>query len=93
MVEEMRKMPGVPTPMRLTIRYDDALQRITGKAEEMMWMGEGGTFLFLLQSVFESHPEIEKQYPPGALKLTINGLPPKPHSPLFDGDIVEFFVA
>ena len=92
MAEELRRM-GAPAPMHIAIRYDVVLQEITRVAEEPMWMGEGGTFLFLLQSVFDSHPEINRRYPPGTLKLAINGLPPKPYSPLFDGDVVEFSVA
>lgn len=93
MIEEMSKMPGMPKPMHLTVRYDDALQEITRVAEEPMWMGEGGTFVYLLQNVFMAHPDIEKRYPPGSLRLMINGTFPKTYSPLFDSDIVTFDVS
>ena len=56
-------------------------------------MGEGGVFVYLLQNVFMAYPEMEQRYPPGTIGFTINGIPPKPHSPLFDGDTVFFSVA
>ena len=92
MLEELAKTPGAPRPMHLTLQYDSALERITGCAEEPMFMGEGGTFLYLLQSVFAAYPEMERRYPPGTIGFTINGIPPRVHSPLFDGDIISFSV-
>ena len=93
MVKKMRGIPDMPAPMRLTIRYDEALQKITRVAEEPVFMGEGATFVYLLQNIFIEHPEIEKRYPPGALGFSINGFPPKSYSPVFDGDVVSFSVA
>jgi len=94
MIEEMAKEhPEMPRALRLTLRYDKTLQRITGRAEEPMFMGEGGVFVYLLQNVFMAYPEMERRYPPGTIGFTINGTPPKPHSPLFDGDTVFFSVA
>lgn len=93
MVEEMVKMPGMPKPIRLTVRYDGALQKITGRAEDPVFMSEGSTFVYLIQNVFIEHPEIEKQYPPGVLTFFIHGIPPKEYTPLFDGDVVIFGVS
>jgi len=98
--EEMKAMlaqiksanPGMPESMRLTVRYNKELQKITNCTEEPIFMGVGGTFYYLLMNVFMSHPEIEQQYPPGVLLFNVNGCPPKLHSPLFDGDIIEFGV-
>ncbi|OHB25329.1 MAG: hypothetical protein A2542_01845 [Parcubacteria group bacterium RIFOXYD2_FULL_52_8] len=87
-----RMAPDMSTPMRLTVRYDTTLQKITGCAEESVFMGAGGTFLYLLQNVFMSHPEIQKKYPPGVLGFEVNGFPPKTYSPMFDGDVITFSV-
>ena len=92
MAEEMAKIPGMPRAMFLKVQYDEELQKITGKEEEPMVMGEGGTFLYLLQNIFIEHPELEKRYPPGVLGFSINGISPKTYTPLFDGDIIEFRV-
>ena len=85
-------MPGMPAPMRITVQYDETLQKITGTAEEPMWMGEGGTFVFALESIFMGHPDIEKTYPPGKLGFLLSGSLPKPHSLLFDGDTIRVCV-
>ena len=83
----------MPPPITLTIRFDRELQKITGKEERPVIMNEGAIFSFLLMSVFSEYPKIESKYPPGTLGLTINGEPPKLYSPLFDGDVVSFFVS
>jgi len=88
----MTKIPGMSKSIRVTVCYDSELQKITGCAEESMFMSEGSTFLYLLQNIFMAHPGIEKQYPPGVLLFSINGFPPKTYSPLFDGDVVAFDV-
>lgn len=93
MVEEMAKMPGMPKAIRITARYDKELQKITGRAEDPVFMSEGSTFLYLLQNVFIEHPEIENRYSPGVLLFSINDIPPKTYSPLFDGDVVVFGVS
>lgn len=92
MIEEMSKYADMPKPIRITARYDEMLQKITGRAEDSVYMGEGSAFIYLLQNIFMEHPEIEKQYPPGALTFSINDVPPKTYSPLFDGDVVIFGV-
>ena|SRR3989338_6013 len=93
MIKEMAKEhPEMPRALRLTLRYDATLQKITGRAEEPMFMGEGGAFVYLLQNVFMAYPEMERRYPPGTIGFTINGPPPKPHSPLFEGDIISFTI-
>lgn len=48
MVEGMAKIPGMPKAMFLKIQYDKELQKITGKKEHPMIMGEGGNFGYLL---------------------------------------------
>ena len=93
MLAEMGKYAEMPKAIRVTVRYDSALQKITGRAEDPMLMGEGSTFLYLLQNVLMAYPEIEEKYPPGALGFLIHETPPKTYSPLFDGDIVFFSVA
>ncbi len=91
MIEKMaREHPEMPRAMRLTVRYDETLQKITCCAEEPVFMGEGGVFVYLLQNVFMAHPELEKQYPPGTIALAINGSQPKPHSQLIDWDFISF---
>src|SRR3989344_9412236 len=72
MIEKMAKEhPEMPRALRLTLRYDAALQKITGRAEEPMFMGEGGAFVYLLQNVFMAYPEMERRYPPGTIGFTI----------------------
>ena len=83
----------MPPPITLTIRFDRELQKITSKEEHPAIINEGAPFSFLLMSVFAEYPEIENKYPPGTLGFTINGEPPKLYSPLFDGDVVSFFVS
>lgn len=98
--DDMRKMidamaqaaPGMPRAMRLVLRYDAALQRITGRSEEPMYISEGALFGYLLENVLSAYPKINRQYAPGILGFTINGKPPNLHSLLLDGDIVDFFV-
>jgi hypothetical protein len=79
--------------IRVTVRYDERLQRITGEKEHPVVMNEGAGFLFLLQCVFIEYPQIENEYAPGMLCFAINGKPPKAHSMLRDGDEVFFEAA
>jgi len=79
-------------PINIEVQYDKKIQEITGVASEPTMMNEGALFWFLLESVLTSHPDIPKTYPAGALGMTINGKPPKPYSPLLDGDKVMFLV-
>ena len=81
------------TMIRVTVRYDERLQKITGEKEQPVVMNEGSGFLFLLQCVFVEHPQIESEYAPGMLGFKINGRAPKVHSKLRDGDEVLFEAA
>jgi hypothetical protein len=83
----------MPPPIALTVRFDRKLQKLTGKEEHPVIMNEGALFSFLLMSILSEYSGIESKYPPGALGFTVNGEPPKPYSPLFDGDVVSFFVS
>ena len=91
-VEEMLETSGMPRAIHIVARYDKELQNITGKAEHPVYMSEGSTFVYLLQNIFIEYPEIEEKYPPGVLAFAINDRMPKPHTPLLDGDIVEFSI-
>ena len=88
----MQEIPSMPKAIRIEVFYNVKLQEITGVESEVVFMSEGSTFVYLLQNVFMAHPGIEEKYPPGTLGLTINEYPPKPHSPMFDGDKVMFLV-
>jgi len=81
------------SPITITIKFDEALQRLTAITEHPVVMSEGANFSFLLMSVFAEYPEIEERYPAGVLGFTINEAPPKLYSPLFDGDIVYFSIS
>jgi len=92
-VEQMKQSGGdMPTPINIEVRYDETLQKMTGTASEPVTMSEGATFAYLMQNIFMAHPDIPEKYPPGTLGMDINGHPPRPHSPLFDGDVVSFVV-
>lgn len=83
----------MPPPITITIQFDTELQKLTGKAGHPVIMSQGATFMFLLMSVMEEYPDIQKKYPPGTLRFTINEIPPKIYTPLLDGDIVSFSVS
>lgn len=93
MMEEMSKIANMPRPIRIVVRYDNELQKITRKSEHPVIMSNGSTFVYLLMNIFMEYPNIERQYPPGALGFSINNIPPKTHTPLFDGDSVDFNVS
>ena len=93
MAEEMSKIPGMPKAMFLKVEFDWKLQKITGKKDIPMVMGEGATFAYLLQNIFIEYPKIENKYPAGSLGFVINGTSPKAYTPIFDGDVVSFSVS
>lgn len=93
MLEKMSKFANMPRSIRITARYDKELQKITRKEEHPVIMSEGSTFVYLLMNIFMEYPDIEKQYPPGVLGFSINNIPPKTYTPLFDGDIVDLSVS
>ena len=77
-----------PRPISIILRFDKKLQEITDSREISIFTSECAPFLFLLSSIFDTYPEIEKRYPPGLLGLTINDIPPTPQTVLYEGDIV-----
>lgn len=88
----MNTNSSIPKPISIVVKYDQELEKITGIKEHPVMMSDGATFMFLLQSIFMEYPEIENKYPPGIVGFLINGTPPKPYTPLFDGDVVSFSV-
>jgi len=62
--------------VKVNIYYDIGLQKITGKAEEPAIISENLLFVYFLNFIFSSHPDITKKYPPGTLGFTINSMPP-----------------
>ncbi|MBI5613689.1 hypothetical protein HY947_02085 [Candidatus Gottesmanbacteria bacterium] len=64
------------------------LREITGTFHEKAMVSSNLIFIFLLQQIFTSYPEIEKQFPPGALGLMINDSPPTDFSLLENDDVV-----
>lgn len=83
-------IPGMPRGIKVIVRYDSELQNITGSGAQQMIISEGAPFLYLLMNVFSAYPEIEEKYPPGTLGITINGIPPRDHAVLLDGDTIDF---
>ena len=82
----------MPKAMRVNVRFSEKLQKITGKEGHPVIISEGASFLYLLMNIFMEYPEIEEKYPPGVLGFTINGIPPRNHAILFDGDTVDFAI-
>lgn len=91
-IEKMGEIPGMPRPARVEIRYDQTLQKITGRACDPIVVSEGLPFLMLLNTIFFEHPEIPMTYPPGVLGFLLNDVPPKNDTPIFEGDLLEMFV-
>ncbi len=91
-LDKMGNLPGMPKALNIEVYYDEKLQEITGVAFEPVVISEGAVFMYLLHNIFMAHPGIAEAYPPGALGLAINGVPPRGHSPLFDGDKVTLAV-
>jgi predicted ABC-type sugar transport system permease subunit len=81
----MENLQGI----HIEVFYGKELQKITGSASEQMMLSSGVTFIYLLQCIFMSYPEIEEKYPPGVLGILINGTPPTGNMALFEGDRVE----
>lgn len=80
----------MPPPINIVVRYDATLQKITNRAEDPVVMSEGSTFAYLLQNVLMAYPQIAEQYPPGVLEFSVNSVSPKPHTVLFESDVVLF---
>lgn len=82
----------VVKPNKITIFYDQYLERITGIPFEEAMVQEDFTFADCLHSLFISYPEIPKRVPPGKLGFWLNGGRPETFDTLKDGDRVEFIV-
>jgi len=77
-------------PIQIKVRYDEILQEITGKNEEIVWINQGMSFILFLSMIFSSYPDIERKYPPGTLGLLLNNRPPEDYAILNDGDEIIF---
>lgn len=87
---EVGNIHGMPRAIKVNVRYDSELQKITGLSGHPVMISEGAPFLYLLMNIFSAYPEIEEKYPPGTLGMTINGIPPRDHAVLLDGDTIDF---
>jgi len=87
----LKKDTDAPKSITVNVEYNQEIEKITGIKRHPVVMNYGATFMFLLQSIFIEYPEIEKQYPPSILGFSINGVPPKLYTPLFDEDTVFFY--
>ncbi|MDD2935433.1 MAG: hypothetical protein PHX25_03085 [Candidatus Pacebacteria bacterium] len=81
----------MPAPMTVRVKYSSALQHLTGKDSEDMFMSYGAPFAFLLESVLETYPKLATKYGPGKLCFQVNGKSPAVFEPLLDEDEVRFF--
>lgn len=79
----------MPPAIIVTVRFDANLQKLTGAAQYPVTISEAASFTFLLMSIMTEHPEIARMYPPGTLRLTLNGKRPETYSPLFHGDVIH----
>lgn len=79
-------------PITVHVRFPPMLEAITGRQDMPITMSDGAPFLFLLDSVFTSYPEIPRRYPPGTLGMTLNDRPPAEYDVLRHGDRVSFFI-
>lgn len=91
--EELSKIANMPRPIRINVKYDRELQKITRKEGHPVIMSSGSTFIYLLMNIFMEYPDMEKQYPPGTLGFSINGIPPKTYTPLFEGDVIDLSIS
>ena len=89
----IRCMDRGQRPVSIIVRYDKKLQEITGSGEVPVLISEGAKFPYLLVNIFYRYPEIERQYPPGYIALTVNDVPPTSQTVLCEGDIVALSVA
>lgn len=77
---------------KIIVRYDKTLSKITHKKVEKCVVNDGLIFIMFLSFIFSSYPEIENQFPAGALAFTLNGEKPTEFITLCNNDIVSFFV-
>lgn len=89
----LKKAGGnVPPPITIQVKYSPELENLTGKSEEDLCMNQGALFVFLLNCIFQTYPQIPQTYAPGKLGFLLEGKPPKNFTPLFDGDTVKFML-
>ena len=81
-------MRGVP----VRVTYDRTVQEVTGRPEDPLFLSDGCPFVMVLQSVFDQHPTLAMQFPPGMLGFTLNGRPPAPDSRVCRGDHIHLLV-
>ncbi|MBU3965089.1 hypothetical protein KKG29_03115 [Patescibacteria group bacterium] len=80
----------MPKPINIFVKFDPILELITGQTEMKIVMSEGASFIFLIQSIFTSYPEIPKRYQPGRLAMILNNRRPTEYEFLHDGDRIIF---
>ena len=86
-------MKPFPKPIKVQIIYDKELQKITRVASEEAIVSEGLNFLMMLKFIFDSYPEIQKQYPPGSIGLRLNDRRPTEFEILNNGDEIGLSVS
>lgn len=77
-------------PVRVT--YDRAVQEVTGRAEDSLFLSDGCPFVMVLQAVFDQHPALTERFPPGVLGFTLNGKPPSTDARVRRGDHLHLLV-
>jgi len=76
-------------PITILVNYNKRLKDITGIDSENVVVSDGIFFTIFLGFIFSSYPEIQIQFPPGNLGMTINRRAPTDFSRLKDGDVVS----
>jgi len=79
--------------IKVHIIYDQELQKITKVEHEEASISEGMQFILFLKFIFDSHPEIPKQFLPGNIAISVNGDRPTEFQILSDGDNIELSVS
>ena len=85
-------MDKFPRPIKVKIFYDLTLQKITGTPFEEAIVSEGLIFIYFLNFVFSSYPEIPKTYPAGEIGFTLNGKMPTEYDIVQDNDELKFYI-
>ncbi len=78
----------------ITMRFDERLQEITNTPESKTTISVDADvpFAFAIHALFMQYPKIQYKYGPGLLNFKLNGKTPKEYTPIYDGDVVDFFV-
>ncbi len=91
-IPDFEQMPGLK-PVNITIKYEGAISSIIETSSESVVVSENVPFVFVLKSIFDSHPEIEPNFPPGSLSLLINDHMPDEFETLRGGDVITLTTA